>query len=178
MKNGMRSRPRGFTLIELLVVIAIAAVLATLVVPSFRAMAANQALGGATSDLMAASLQARSMALKTNRRVVVEPASSSDWRTGWNVYVDVNQNGSYDSGSDTLVVTHEALASDIAIDSANTTMTIFGYDSSGFMLRGGVFPLNGAVSLKSSYTARNKRLIVDTTGRARLCDTSIPPGCT
>lgn len=173
---------QGFTLIELLAVLAIIAVLAALAVPGFRELAANQALSNTVSDLMSSTLQARSTALATNQRTIVQPISASDWRTGWRVYVDVNGNGSYDAGTDRLVTTHEPLAVDIAIGTLagtgeNRSITVIGFGGDGFLATVGG-SADGSVMLQSTYTSRTKYLIMSRVGRAQICDPKNAPGCT
>ena len=179
--SGLRA-PRsvsGFTLIELLVTMALVGIIATLVVPSFRTMAANQVLSGAASDLMSSALQARSAALKFNRRVLVQPQSGSDWRTGWIVYVDVDKNATYDSSTDTLLATSPPLSSDIAIGSLtgtaeNQSISVIGYDPDGFLATVGTSG-NGSILMSSSFTQRQKYVIVSRVGRVRLCDPKVNP---
>jgi type IV fimbrial biogenesis protein FimT len=175
------SREGGFTLIELLTVLIIVALLGTLAIPNLRTMANNQTLSNTASDLMAAALQARSAALSNNRRTVVQPISSSDWRTGWRVYIDMNSNGAYDSGTDTLVTTHEPLSADISIGSLsgsgdNKSISIIGFGGDGFLeaISGSQ---NGTVLMQSAYTSRQKYLVVSRMGRARVCDPKTTPGC-
>ena len=170
----MRRPARGFTLIELMVTLALVAILAAVAMPSFKTTFANQAVSNAASELMTAGLQARSTALKENRQVVLEPTTAGDWRDGWRIYVDMNQNLSFDSGSDTLVVTHEALDSKVSV--AAGALTQIAYRSDGFLYVGGALG-NGRITLQATNTTRTKIIIVDRPGRVRICDTRLSPGC-
>jgi prepilin-type N-terminal cleavage/methylation domain-containing protein len=65
-------RPRGgFTLAELLVVMGVIGVLSTLTLVSFRAIARDARMSSATNTLMAALDNARALAMKRNRPVLV-----------------------------------------------------------------------------------------------------------
>lgn len=157
----------GFTLIELMVTVAIIAVLATLTAPSFRALAANQTLSNTTQELMTALLTARSLALKNNQSATVARTDGTSWASGWQVFVDANSDGSYQSGTDTLVITREALDSDIAVEATSGGIPAaleFRYRADGFLAGGA----NKSVMLKSTYTGKKKCIIVGNTGRARI----------
>lgn len=175
------SRGRGFTLIELLVVIAIVAVLGSLAIPGMQAIASNQALSNAASDLMAATLQARSAALANNRRTVVRPLSDGDWRTGWRIYIDMNANGTYEANTDTLVATRDPLPVDIALGSLtgsgdNVSIEVIGFGGDGFLQAVGSSQ-NGSILMQSTRTGRQKYIVVSRMGRARICDPVTTPGC-
>lgn len=172
---------RGFTLIELLMVLVIVAVLASLALPNLRAMASNQALSSTASELMAATLQARSVALTNNRRTLVQPISANDWRTGWRIYIDMNANATFEAATDRLIATRDALPDDIAIGSLaglgdDRSITVIGFGGDGFLESIGT-SLNGTVLMQSNYTGRQKYLVMARLGRARICDPKTTPGC-
>ncbi|MCJ0762804.1 GspH/FimT family pseudopilin [Variovorax terrae] len=168
--QASRARALGFTLIELLMVIAIAAILMGLAAPSFRNMLLNQKLASSASNLLGDVMQARNEALAKNRRVTVQPASGTNWAAGWVVYVDLNNNGSYDSGSDTLISQSGAVHSALTITGKNggAVPANLSFDSRGF-LQGNA---GTRLVFSSADTARQKHVIVYLTGRARLCDPS------
>jgi type IV fimbrial biogenesis protein FimT len=180
LRSGvLRSNVRyvlGFTLIELLIVIAMLAILASLAAPSFNALRLNQKLASTASDIFASTLQARNEALRLNRRVTIAPLTGGDWKTGWHVYVDMNNNDAYDSPGDTVVVTGSPIYDGFTVTNATGAAppTAFTFDSRGF-LRGSAA---GTIVVKSAETTREKRVIVYATGRARLCDPKLVTNCT
>lgn len=166
--------PRGFTLIELLVVIALVAVLAALAAPSFFATRLNQKLASSSNDAYASLMQARNEALNLNRRVTVAPVTAGDWKPGWRIYVDMNNNGSFDSGTDTFIVESGPVDDQFTITGNNgdPPPTDFSFDSRGF-LRGSTA---ARLIFTSPKTDRSKHVIVYATGRARVCDPKLGGG--
>ncbi len=174
-------RPYGFTLIELLVTMALAAVLLMLAVPGMQALMANQRLSSASSNLLASAMQARSTALKANQRVIVQPldgtdSTDGDWSQGWRVYLDKTENSTFDSGTDTLVLTQEALPDGISVTKVTGTNNFFGYNGTGFLASIGG-SANATWKLTSSATDREKYLVIERTGRARVCDPKVVANC-
>lgn len=100
---------RGFTLWEVVIVIAIMAVIARLTVPGLAALTQQR-----RSDVVATQLDstlrfARFEAFRLNKTVALCPvdrwrgayncaATSKDWSKGVLVFIDVDNNGKYDSG--------------------------------------------------------------------------------
>ena len=100
VRQHRSGRPRGFTLIELIVVIAIVAILAAIAFPNFSVSLRNNRIGTQTNDFLSALNYARNEAITRSRGVSICAADtaegatptgcsdSSDWSTGWMVFVD------------------------------------------------------------------------------------------
>ncbi len=74
----MGHRVGGFTLLELMVVVAVMAVLASVAYPSFNSLINSNRLVGTANQILASLQQARSEAIRLNRRVAVCPANADD----------------------------------------------------------------------------------------------------
>jgi type IV fimbrial biogenesis protein FimT len=83
-------RERGFTLPELIVTLSVAAILATVAVPSFNGIIANQRGKTLSSALYATLAKARSEALTLNGNVTLQP-KAGNWGNGWQM-LDPNNN--------------------------------------------------------------------------------------
>lgn len=181
MKHASPKALLGFTVIEVMVVLALVGVLATLSMPSLRVLLNNQVLSNTASDFLSGAIQARSSALKANRRVLIQPVSGTDWRTGWFVYVDVNNNATYDASVDTLILTREALPTDVSIGSLTgsgdgLSVSLFAFGPDGFLENiSGSY--NGSVLMQSTFTSRKKYIVISRVGRARICDPVATAGC-
>lgn len=164
-------RQRGFTLIELMVTLSLAAMFAFLAVPSMKEMLANQRMRSATDSLHASAMQARAVAMRDNRRVLVQPTAGADgaWKDGWRVFVDMNTNSSYDSGTDTLVLTEEAQTGEVTITKDTGTNNFFGYEGTGFQASIGG-SANATWKITAVGTSRIRCLVIERTGRARVHD--------
>jgi type IV fimbrial biogenesis protein FimT len=78
-------RVTGFTLTEMLVAIALAAILATIAVPSFNGLIANQRAKTYASELFATLVRTRSEAIERNANITLSP-KAADWGTGWQIF--------------------------------------------------------------------------------------------
>lgn len=80
----------GFTLTELVVAVSIAAILATIAVPSFNGIIANQRARTLAADLYVTIAKTRAEAISLNNNVTLQP-NAGGWANGWQI-LDVNNN--------------------------------------------------------------------------------------
>lgn len=109
MMRPMKYSMRGVTLIELMTALAVLGILIAITVPSFRGYTQRSRVDGAAGDLVTALNLARSEALRSASNAVAcasanpgaaTPAcsGSTNWSTGWIVFVDTNRDGGVTAG--------------------------------------------------------------------------------
>lgn len=111
MRNRCKSPlAKGFTLIELLIAIAIVAILLALALPSFQSTIRSNRLATSTNQLTSAFSLARSEAIRNTRGAGVcgstngaSCANVTDWSSGWLVWSDTNDTGTFEAGTDTVL---------------------------------------------------------------------------
>lgn len=124
---------RGFTLLEAMLVVTLAAIILGLGVPSYRQFTLNNRMTGAANDLLAATHQARTEAIKRHQPVIMclvsnpnaaAPACNGDGSQGWVVFVDAStppapttdNNGLVD-GTEPVLVRHGPISDAITVRS-------------------------------------------------------------
>ncbi|MEY2873761.1 MAG: hypothetical protein RLZZ373_1132 [Pseudomonadota bacterium] len=122
---------RGFTLVELMVTVAVLGILAMVAMPGLTAFTARNRLSGLSSDFVSSLALARTEAARAGLPVLVLPAdggvTGNEFAKGWNLYLDRNSNGSFDSG-DTLIRTYGALPSTLKMQGTSPIQfTAIGY---------------------------------------------------
>lgn len=133
---------QGLTLIELMVTLAVVAILLVVGVPSYRSFVQENRAASQTNAVVRALTYARSEAIKRAEVVTIcqsnnQSSCGGGWADGWIIFSDVNQNGSLDTSSDTLLQSGGGL-------SGNSTLTA----STGFIR----FAASGAAMDTTQYT--------------------------
>lgn len=101
----MRSLPghRGFTLIELLVTLGVLTIVLAIAAPDVQAFIRNSRITSQTNDLVTLINLARSQAIHEGHMVELclshdqQSCNSNNWAHGWLVWVDRNDNRSFDA---------------------------------------------------------------------------------
>ena len=133
---------RGSTLPELLTTLAVFVILTLLAVAAMGPTISGNRAYAAQSEIAASLALARSEAERRGVPVGVSATapsvSGNEFGGGWFVFVDENNNGSFDSG-ETVVRTHEALPSNSATLASPTTTILF--NPMGFAIPAGTLTI-------------------------------------
>ena len=117
MNNSLiLNRHGGLTLVEVIIVLAIVSILVSVAAPSLQDFITRNRMSAAVNTFIASLHLARSEAVKRVEDVKVCPTTdfincSGDtvWEPGWMVFLDLNDNGSVDHGSDVILQQAPAL---------------------------------------------------------------------
>lgn len=139
-------RMRGFTLVELMVVIAILAIGASLAMPEFSRMVAQNQVRSAAFDLYASIVKARSEAIARNGTVTLA-AATGGWAAGWTVT----------AGSPVVTVDSKAGPGGITVTGPTTAIT---FDYSGRVNAAANFTITSV-----RYTTTVRCVALDISGR-------------
>jgi prepilin-type N-terminal cleavage/methylation domain-containing protein len=93
---------RGFSLLEALLVVALVGIAAVFAVPSFRVFGRRARINGIAREINVQLIAARHQAIKRGDFVGIKISAGTGPAT-CQEFVDLNHNGSYDSGSDLLL---------------------------------------------------------------------------
>jgi type IV fimbrial biogenesis protein FimT len=138
----------GFTMIELMATVAIAGILMTLAAPSFRTFILNNRIVTQANTLVTALNTARSEAINRGVRITVCKSStgsacttSGNWETGWIVFTDPADAGTYNSASEEILRVGEALEGSNTLRASTDFSNLISYLPGGFSHDDGSFRL-------------------------------------
>lgn len=169
------NKNHGFTLIELIVTLAVFAILVAVAAPSFNAFTDSSRRASEVNNLAGALSYARSEAIKRNSTISVcaRPSTvgaencstvANDWKYGWLIFDDTNNNAVLESTETLLRVFGPISAgSTITETTGNATLGLT-YRGSGF-----INVANAEFKYCGNRGAVDARaIIISRTGRARL----------
>lgn len=149
----------GFTMLEVLIAVAVLSILVALAVPSFRELMDRNAVTTAANDLLSSVLLARSESVKREQRIAIA-RNGSDWKS-WQVFTDLNNDGSYDSDSEELLLEH-SLDDSLTIAKVGNIGNYLSFSSRGRAT------LQAADGLKIAKGSHQRYLCFSATGRPRV----------
>jgi type IV fimbrial biogenesis protein FimT len=162
---------KGFTLIELMMTISIAVIVLTIGVPSFTQTINNSRLTTNANELLTSLNIARSEAIKRNIQIFVRRKgnASQNWDSGWDVFIDLNNNQTFDNGTDTLLKTYPALTNNYTLRTGTNYDDWVAFLPSGLNSSSGSFTNDSfRLCATAGDTANSRRITVNTVGRARV----------
>jgi len=176
-----RRRWRGHTLLELLAVLSISALLLSLGLPALTELLARQRLRATASDLFSAIELTRVQAMARGRRVLLMPAGDgADWRKGWLVFVDRNNNLAYDGGEE-LLLRQAPLAAGITVRFGFTSGTAapqyIAYNSAGRSCSASNSLAARWGTLSLIFGKQERHIKINMLGRVRICDPQQSSNC-
>ena len=157
---------RAFTLPELLTTLGILTVLTSVGVPGTLQFMDNQQLVTASNILAADLALARSESIKRRQSVLVDNGDGN-WQSGWQVYVDLNNNGLFDEGEPILRQAHSLPRNVIAKGNTPVRRYIRYTPSGSSHLIGGAFQAGTLFICHANGKYAVRQLVVSATGRVR-----------
>ncbi len=145
-------------------------------IPSFREMLNKNSVSSVSNDLLAGILLARSEAVKREQNVVIARLGS-DWSGGWRVFVDLDGDNSFDSGTEAELVVNRLESDDGVTVSGNgnaATYVRFNPRGRAVVLSGtsniGLDPDDDYLSISRDSCSYN--VIFSPTGRPHVSESS------
>lgn len=163
---------RGFTLLELVVSSCIVCVLVTGALSAVGPLLDRMRIIRLVADFHGALSRAHNEAVRRGRRVDLLPRFAGDWRSGWCVVMDANNNQRADPGELVLQETSAILVPDVEISArlTDSKKAYFAFDASGRprTSASAAVPQYGSVLFRIGQQRR--KLVIGFLGRVRVCD--------
>jgi len=184
------NRQSGFTLTELMITVSLAAILLAAGVAGFTTLVKSNRTVAQANTLLSSINLARTEATKRGINVVVcssidqaTCAASTNWATGWIVFVDQNKNGTFEDTSPAVLCQVDAggLASEDCLlrvyEKLKGKITLVGAANNVQYLPTGVISAGtSTITLTPSpCKGKQKRILkISKVGRAGITDVSCP----
>ncbi len=162
---------RGLGLIEAVIATSIVLGMAAAAAPGFRGLFDHFRVTTAAADFRLALALARNEAIRRRQRVDLLPVLHGDWRSGWQVVIDANNNQHADAGDSVLHAGAVVAAGvDISARLTDAKRACIAFDPSGRprTAASATTPQYGSLTFQSGEQRR--KVIIGFLGRARTCD--------
>ena len=162
---------RGIGLIESMAVMGIVIAMLAAAAPGFRSLFDRLRVTSAAADFRVALSLARNEAIRRGQRVDLLPTLRGDWRAGWKVVIDANDNQVADAGETVLHVSPPVPPSvRISARLTDAKRAYVAFDPSGRprTAASASTPQYGTLSFQSGEQRRH--VVIGFLGRARICD--------
>ncbi len=161
---------KGISLLECLVVCMVLGML-MMIMPQFTFLLDRARVNLACSEFHQAILMARAEAIRRQARVDLVPVSAGDWRSGWVVLIDANNNQQLDQ--DELLIHRSevdipALRVDAKLRDPKKMYLAFSPGGRPRSANSASIPQIG--SLLFTVGAQRRKLVMSFLGRTRICD--------
>lgn len=161
----------GHSLAELLVCVALLGLLTIVITPALYGLYQRAQVQAALSELRAAIAVARLHAMQRAQRVDIVPLTANDWRDGWVVLIDDNNNQRLDPG-ERIVRGPSRLPGGLEISTSLTdarrAYLAFGAGGRPRTASSASQPQFGAFIFRCG--SERRKLIMGFLGRVRSCD--------
>lgn len=157
---------QGYTLIETALVLALISLLLSVGTPALLQMLHGQQLRAASIDLAMALTLARQEAIMRKHPVLVAN-KNSNWAEGWQVFVDLNSNGTFDAG-EPVIREGDAIAHGLRISGNALVKSYVRYMPNGLAkMQNGAFQAGTITLCHTDGEQAIRRLVLSATGRLR-----------
>lgn len=162
---------KAMTLIELLLSVAVISLLTALALPGFRALSDRFKVEAAVSQFHSAIMLTRSEAIRRGVRVDLVPSAAHDWRRGWLVFIESNNNQQADANE---VVLHQSAdlpaGLDVVASLRDGQKTYLAFDPSGRPRSAASSALPQFGSFIFTVGSQRRKIVMGFLGRVRICD--------
>lgn len=166
-----RSQDGGFSIVELLVALAIVSIALASGVPLFQKIIQAQRLSTVSNALFMAVNLARSEAIHRGRRVDLIPLDNMEWKHGWVVFIDENNNQRPDS-HETILHTHAVKMADLQITPrfSDSKVQYVAYSGTGRSHGNAGRQVAQSGHWLLELGPYKRKVVINFLGRPRICD--------
>jgi len=167
-----KRRESGYTIFELVITMSIVAILASIAVPGFKYVTSSNRIATEVNGLLGDLQFARSEAVKEGQPVTVcasaspytSCSGSSNWATGWIVFLDTNGDGILQAGTEAVIRTQVAFNGSDTFVATPAAFTGITYNRMGYAPTGLANAVNVTLHDSTSNTAWTRCVAINPIG--------------